>query len=347
MTAAFLFAALLAGSAPPAWAKPKLPGKLGDILNAVQEAGKASKEEKEASESGDEDAQQAADKAQDAGIGKLLKSVGVNRQATEAVTKTVGLGRRTKRARAAAADLDPEQEHQIGRVVAAEILAQYKPLEDEGLNRYLQAVGQAAAAVSDRPETFGGYHFQALDTDEVNALSILGGFVFVTKGLLRLLESEDQLACVLAHEVAHVALGHGTEAILKSRRMKTTLAIAADATKTFGKDPKAVQDLENLRGNVKNFMELLLRTGYGHDKEFEADAQGALYAQRTGYDPRALAAVLRRIEAAGAAKGGFLKTHPPAGRRAERLEGASLEPPAHYRASKARGRRFSSSLASL
>ena len=335
-----LLLSILAGQ-PPASAKG-----FGDVLNKIGGISKSVTKNKEASAPEDEDPEEAAAQKKDAALGKALKGLGVGGEAADGVQKSLGFSRRTKKAAESTRDLDPSDERQIGRVVAAEILTKYDPLADEGLNDYVQTVGQAVAMASDRPQTFSGYHFQVLDAEEVNALSIPGGFIFVTTGMLRLVENEDELACVLAHEVAHVALGHGTEAIVKARRLKAGLGIAADASSTYGSKASG-KDLAALRGDVKAVMEILMRTGYGHSKEFEADASGALYAQRTGYDPSAMAAVLRKLESSAASQGGFLKTHPTPGKRAGQLEEAALEPPAWYRASKTRDTRFASALAAL
>ena len=91
---------------------------------------------------------------------------------------------------------------------------------------------------SDLPETFGGYHFLILDSDEINAFAAPGGFIFVTRGLLRCCKHEDAAAAVLAHEIGHVELRHGLQAIKKSRitTALTTLGIAG--VKTFGGDGK-------------------------------------------------------------------------------------------------------------
>ena len=84
-------------------------------------------------------------------------------------------------------DITPEQEHYIGRSVAAVILSKYRYCNHRNGQRYVNVMGQTLAQASDRPETFGGYHFLILDTDEINALSAPGGFVFVTKGAARVL----------------------------------------------------------------------------------------------------------------------------------------------------------------
>jgi predicted Zn-dependent protease len=82
-------------------------------------------------------------------------------------------------------DITPEQEYYIGRTVAATVLAGYKPKDSDDLNGYVNRVGQSLAQFSTKPETFGGYHFLVLDSDEINAFAAPGGLVLVTRGLLR------------------------------------------------------------------------------------------------------------------------------------------------------------------
>lgn len=131
-------------------------------------------------------------------------------------------------------DITPEQEYYIGRTVAAVILSTYKPYRDQSANHYVNLVGALAALASDRPETYGGYHFLILDSDEINAFAAPGGLIFVTRGMLRCCPSEDAVAAVLAHEVGHVQYQHGLQAISKARITSALTILAAESAKTLG-----------------------------------------------------------------------------------------------------------------
>src|SRR6186997_2259753 len=96
-----------------------------------------------------------------------------------------------------------EQEIKIGEEVARQVMQQYKPYDNHGLQEYVQAVGEKVAKVSDRPNL--KYTFTILDTEEVNAFAVPGGHIFVARGLLAYLNSEAELAAVLGHEVGHCA----------------------------------------------------------------------------------------------------------------------------------------------
>ena len=115
----------------------------------------------------------------------------------------------------ASATADVKAEIEFGRGVAARILARYPPYNDPKLTRYVNLVGGGLAALSGRPELH--YHFAILNTDDINAYSTPGGYVFVTLGALKLMHDESELAGVMAHETAHVALRHGCTSALKKR----------------------------------------------------------------------------------------------------------------------------------
>ncbi|MFA5812029.1 MAG: M48 family metalloprotease, partial [bacterium] len=94
---------------------------------------------------------------------------------------------------AASKDITPSEEHYIGRAVAAMIIDKYPLMGNAALDEYVNKVGLVVAYHSDRPVTFGGYHFAVLRSDEVNAFAAPGGFIFITRGLLKSIQNEDQL----------------------------------------------------------------------------------------------------------------------------------------------------------
>jgi predicted Zn-dependent protease len=118
-------------------------------------------------------------------------------------------------------DITPEQEYYVGRTVAATVLTQYKPLAKEDLNGYLNRIGQSLAQFSTRPETFGGYHFMALDSDEINAFAAPCGVDRPRAACRNAARNEDQLAAVLAHEI-------GQREASRPRAIKTAGSIPRD-----------------------------------------------------------------------------------------------------------------------
>jgi predicted Zn-dependent protease len=218
------------------------------------------------------------------------------------------------------ADITEEEEYYIGRSVAALILAKYPVYENEAVTRYLNTVGNAVSAFSDRPEIYAGYHFLVLDSEEVNALSAPSGFIFVTKGLLRRCRDEEMLALILAHEVGHVTGKHGLQAIKKSRLAELFTFVGTEAVQRYG--PEQIARLTNLfEGALSDIVEQLIERGYDRKYEYDADAMAVAYGSRTGYEPGGIVRFLETMvnDTSPAAGRGWFKTHPTAEQRIDRI----------------------------
>ncbi|MGZ5555548.1 MAG: M48 family metalloprotease [Candidatus Aminicenantales bacterium] len=218
------------------------------------------------------------------------------------------------------ADITDEEEYYIGRAVSALILSRYKTVDDAALTRYLNLVGMAVVYNSDRPETYGGYHFTVLDSDEVNAMAAPGGFVFVTKGLVRRCGDEETLAAILAHEVGHVAARHGLQSIKKSRLVDAFGVIGSTAASQLNSEEltKLTGLFEGALGDV---LETLVGRGYDRKYEFEADELSVKFIAQTGYNPAGLAAFLTNLERdkPSGPVAGWFKTHPSPADRLTRV----------------------------
>jgi predicted Zn-dependent protease len=217
-------------------------------------------------------------------------------------------------------DITPEQEHYIGRSVGAVLVNKYKPYPNGPANDYLNLLGQTLAQASDRPETFGGYHFLILDSPEINAFAAPGGLIFVSRGMLRCCRSEDAVAAVLAHEIAHIQLRHGLQAIDKSRVTEALTTLGAEGTKSYGGQKLA--DLTKVfEGSISDVTSTLVNNGYSRSFEREADAAAVTILTRVGYDPNGLVAMLTEMEK-NLKPGGldFAKTHPSPRSRIDDIE---------------------------
>ncbi|MDF1591052.1 MAG: M48 family metalloprotease [Desulfobacterales bacterium] len=243
-------------------------------------------------------------------------------------------------------DFTPEQEYYIGRTVGAVIVNKYKPYHNLAATRYVNLLGQTLARASDLPETFGGYHFLVLDSDEINAFATSGGFIFITRGLLRCCRDEDAVAAVLAHEIGHVQSRHGLQAIKKSRVTAALTTLAVEGTKTF-----SGQDLADLvgtfEGSITDITTTLINNGYSREFEQQADQAAVTILQRVGYDPNGLVEMLKimqdRLRPGGS---DFAKTHPsPVSRMADIQK--SIGPYRTVANSGARQQRFSESLGGI
>ena len=244
-------------------------------------------------------------------------------QATDENSAEGKLIRGANRLRKSFQDLDPSEEHFIGRSVAAQILAmpQYPLSEDETLIAYVEKVGHGIVATNDgvrRP--FLDYRFGVLATDEVNAFACPGGIVLVTRGLLANTKNEEELAAVLAHEIAHVTLRHGVAAIQQANLAEAFTYLGAGAAQAT----MSREDLDKLTGlfddSVGDIVQTLVTSGYSRDAEMEADRLGREFLAGTGYDPQALASVLGCMHDHGGS-GGMFATHPAPSERAQALGG--------------------------
>jgi len=206
--------------------------------------------------------------------------------------------------------LSPEQEHYVGRAVSAKILGAYQPLDNPKANRYVNLLGQTLARFSDRPETFKGYHFLILDTDEVNAFATPGGFVFVTRGLVRCCPSEDALAAVLAHEIGHVVYKHSLRSIRAKRLSAVGGLLLGEAAGNLG-DGEVKQLTECFGGSVEDVSQTLMFDKFSRKTEVMTDEMMVAILKRAGYDPKAfLAALTVMKERLPKLRGGFGTTHP-------------------------------------
>lgn len=264
-------------------------------------------------------------------FGVILSSCTVIQKGTDVLAGTGKISQRDRDAivksseaiRKTFADITEEEEYYIGRAVSSLILARYPVYHNEALTEYVNTTGNAVAAFSDRPEIYAGYHFLILDSDEVNALAAPGGFIFITKGLLRQCGDEEMLGSVLAHEVGHVAAKHGLLSIKKSRLVDAFKILGSEAVQRYS--PEKLAQLTGIFENVLgDIAEKLIERGYDRKYEYEADKLSVEFASRTGYDPNGLLDFLKTMvekPEGGTAKGWF-KTHPSA---QDRIDRASKE----------------------
>ncbi len=215
-------------------------------------------------------------------------------------------------------DITPEQEYYVGRTVAATVLTQYKPLANADLNAYLNEMGQALAQFSERPETFGGYHFLALDSDDINAFAAPGGLILATRGLMKCCQNEDELAAVLAHEIGHVEKQHGLRAIKTGRLNSALTILAVEAGKNLAGEQLA-EVTKAFDESINDITTTLMNSGYSRKLEYEADAAAVAILKRAGYQPGALAAMLENMAKNwDSSRKDFAATHPaPADRLAQ------------------------------
>ncbi|TDG12953.1 peptidase M48 [Seongchinamella unica] len=164
-----------------------------------------------------------------------------------------------------------EEEHQ-------KIVESGQVYDDPELQAYVNRIGQSLVANSDKPNQ--EFTFTVLDTEMINAFAAPGGYIYISRGLLPFLDSEEELAGVIGHEIAHVTANHHGR---RSRQDLTNKIVATTAYILTGSGD--VADASTMYG-----AELI--SGFGRDMELEADGLGAEYMYKTGYDPQALLEVI-------------------------------------------------------
>jgi Zn-dependent protease with chaperone function len=217
-----------------------------------------------------------------------------------------------KRAQPAFNLFSVEQDVEIGRQAAAEAEAQLPLFNDAAVNRYLNRIIQRLAAQA--PGADYPYQIKAVNATEINAFALPGGPMYVNRGLITAARNEAELAGVLAHEMSHVALRHGTNQASKAYLGQTGLSILGGL---LGKKSSTSQIVNAVGGFGLNAAFLK----FSRDDEAQADATGAEIMARAGYDPVAMAdffAVLRQQQGRDPSKlERFFSSHPaPANREA-------------------------------
>jgi predicted Zn-dependent protease len=222
---------------------------------------------------------------------------------------------------AASREINDSEEYYVGRAVAARILGTSRLATDQQLTLYVNEVGQTVARKSTRPNTFKGYHFAVLDTSEVNAFACPGGIIFVTKGMVQTCASEDELAAVLAHEVAHVANKDGINSISKARWTEVLTTLGTETAKQYAGPGGQLVTL--FEGSIDDVFKTIVVNGYSRGAEEAADTQAVTTLRNAGYDPGAVASLLNKMMAKGESSAGIFKTHPPTADRLAKVKAAA------------------------
>ncbi|MDR3020272.1 MAG: M48 family metalloprotease [Treponema sp.] len=221
----------------------------------------------------------------------------------------------------AAEEITPEQEYYIGRAVGANILSTYRIWNgNPALTNYLNLICHAITINSPRPDVYNGYRVAILDSNEINAFATPGGHIFITRGLINAAKSEDALAGVIAHEVAHIQLQHSIKAIKSSRITQALLVTGtASAGAATGMDVNQLTDVFN--ESVGEIVLTLVNNGYSRDQEFDADNTAMALMAGAGYNPSGLIDMLRELNTVQSGiTGGFNKTHPTPAQRITNAE---------------------------
>jgi predicted Zn-dependent protease len=177
--------------------------------------------------------------------------------------------------------MSEQEEVRTGTKADEEIRQEYGDYDAPGLQAYVGKIGHKLGAASHRPQL--KYHFTVVDSQEVNAFALPGGYVYVTRGILAYLDSEAELAAVLGHEIGHVTARHSVQQMSASTAANVGIVVAGILVPELG---------GQVGQTVLGTLGQALLSGYGRDHELEADRLGAEYLARTGYDPQAMIRVI-------------------------------------------------------
>src|SRR5216683_4697107 len=206
----------------------------------------------------------------------------------------------------------PADDVKLGRQAGAEAEQQFPLLRDSEVTAYVERVGQrlVASIPAEFQHSEFRYYFKVINASDINAFALPGGPMYVNRGMIEAARTEGEMAGVMAHELSHVALRHGTAQATKAQKYAVGAGIAG-ILGTILAGPAAGQLAQLPIGAY------FLR--YSREYETEADLLGARIMANAGYDPRDLANMFRTIEAQGGGGGGFLSDHPSSSDRYARI----------------------------
>src|SRR5256885_7391151 len=200
----------------------------------------------------------------------------------------------------------------LGREAAAQAEQQFPLLRDSRADSYVSSVGQRLVAAI--PPEFQHpefqYYFKVVNASDINAFALPGGPMYVNRGMIQAAHNEGEMAGVMAHELSHVALRHGTAQATKAQKYAIGAGVAGILGTVLG--GPGVRQLAQAP-----FAVYFLK--FSREYETEADVLGAQIMARAGYDPRDLANMFRTIEQQGGGGGGFLSDHPSPSDRYARI----------------------------
>lgn len=211
---------------------------------------------------------------------------------------------------AAPAASPEDREIALGRQGAASIESRYPIVKEGPAVERVRRIGMAIAAVTERPNL--PWTFKVVNIDQINAVALPGGFVYVTTGLLGFVRSDHELAAVMAHEAAHAARGHGLLMMQRSNQASIAMILVA----IFTRDPALVQGSTIVGSGML--------AGYSREMEKEADLTGISYLSRTSYSPVGMLTMLERLarleQMSPQPQGRAFADHPTAAERVQYVE---------------------------
>ena len=181
---------------------------------------------------------------------------------------------------------------------------------DSQVQQYVNTVGMSVARYAGRPNL--DWRFSVVNSDQINAFAVPGGYIYITQGLLFRMTNEAQLAGVLGHESGHIAKRHTVKQIGRTKTTQGLSAVAGVVGGLFG---------FGFAGDITSAVGALSNMSYSREQEHEADTEGLRYMTRAGYNPQGMVELMKILQSSSGSKGPpeFLSTHPNPGNRVEYL----------------------------
>jgi predicted Zn-dependent protease len=206
--------------------------------------------------------------------------------------------------------IDTAKEVSLGRDMDAQVRQKMKILNNPVMQIRLDSIGKRIASVSDRQDL--EYHFGIVQDKEFNAFALPGGFIYVNSGLMDA-ATDDELACVLAHEIGHVAARHSVKQLQTALGYQLVLGIALGISG------------QQVMGQAMNVVYNLINLGYSRKDESLSDKLAIKYAKKAGYNPRAMVTFFEKLKKQSGTKTShynpaFLSSHPPIDERIKNVE---------------------------
>jgi len=198
-------------------------------------------------------------------------------------------------------NLSDAEEAELGFGMAQQFLSNQRLVADEALQRYVNSVGVWVTQQSERPNL--PWRFAVIEGEAPNAFAVPGGYVFITRGMLALAETESELAGILGHEISHVVRKHHLRWIYMNKELAVSVRRAEEQ---IGQTSAASRELfQEMGKEMGKLMQLPIeqmiapetKANLSKSEEFEADTDGAILAWRAGYEAWGLVAVMQRFEA--------------------------------------------------
>jgi predicted Zn-dependent protease len=188
--------------------------------------------------------------------------------------------------------MDERSEIAEGRKAHEEVLKEYGAYPNPKLQAYVNEIGQRLARQSHRSNL--AWHFTVLDSSEINAFALPGGYVYITRGLMAYLESEADLAGVIGHEIGHVTARHGAQRA--TRQQTAGLGVLAATVLGAVLESRGVSGATDLAGSLSQGVAAGYIASYSREQELQADKLGAEYLARNNYDPKNMIDVIRVLK---------------------------------------------------